>query len=169
MSFKVIDIIFIVVILILGFAGLKRGFFSQLITIIGLLAGLFCAYFFSDDLSPYIAKIIGERDSNNLISFILIFAAAILISMLLNKIFKNALNELGAEGLDKILGLSFGLIQGIFICIGITALLTLQPLFDPEPIFTDSFIGSRFLSVLPQLEKLLPEAQEFLGNMETEV
>lgn len=169
MSFKIIDIIFIVLILILGFTGLKRGFFSQVITIVGVLVGLFCAYFLSDDLSPYIAKVIGERDFNNLISFILIFVAALLISMLLNKIFKKTLNELGAEGLDKILGLSFGLIQGVFICIGVTALLTLQPLFDPDPIFTDSIIGSKFLSILPQLEKMLPDAQEFLGNMEREV
>ena len=169
MSFKIIDIVYIVVILILGFAGLKRGFFTQIITIVGIIVGLFCAYFLSDDLSPYIAKVIGERDFNNLISFILIFVTALLLSMLLNKIFKKTLNELGAEGLDKILGLSFGLIQGIFICIGVTALLTFQPLFDSEPIFTDSLIGSKFLSVLPQLEKLLPNVQDFLGNMETEV
>lgn len=169
MSFKVIDIIFIVVILILGFNGLKKGFFPQLITIIGILVGLFCAYFYCDDLAPYISKIIGERDMNTLISFILIFVVILLLSMLLNKMLKETLSDLGAEGVDKVLGLFFGLIQGVFICIVITLLLTVQPLFNPEPIFTDSLIGSKFLKVIPQIEEILPEAQDFLDNLETEV
>jgi len=166
MSFKVIDIIFIVVILILGFTGLKKGFFTQIVTILGIIIGLFVAYFFSDDLSPLISKIIGIREWNNLIAFIIILAVIILFSQLLNKAVKESLNQIGAEGLDKILGFIFGLVQGLFICIGLTTLITIQPFFDPEPIFRDSTLGSWILSVLPQLEKLLPNAQELLENLE---
>ena len=110
--------------------------------------------------------VIGIREWNNLIAFIIILAVIILFSQLLNKAVKESLNQIGAEGLDKILGFIFGLVQGLFICIGLTTLITIQPFFDPEPIFRDSTLGSWILSVLPQLEKLLPNAQELLENLE---
>lgn len=166
MSLEVIDIIFTVIILLVGFGGFKKGFFSQLITIVGIISGLFFAYFFSDDLSPYISNVIGEKVWINIVSFILIFVVVILITLLLNKIFKSALEKLGTEGLDRVLGFSFGLVQGLFICIGITALLTIQPFFDPDPIFRDSIIGGKIISALPELEKLFPETDMFLNNMD---
>ncbi|QEN06310.1 CvpA family protein [Thiospirochaeta perfilievii] len=169
MSFKLIDIIFIIIILLMGFGGLKKGFFTQIVTILGLIIGLFFAYFFSDDLSPYISKVIGERPSNTLLSFILIFLVSILISMLINKILKHSLEEIGAGGLDKVLGLFFGFIQGFFICIIVTLLLTVQPLFDPSPIFNNSVLGSLIVSILPQIESLLPSTQSFIESIGTEV
>ncbi|QEN06316.1 hypothetical protein EW093_17035 [Thiospirochaeta perfilievii] len=50
MSFKLIDIIFIIIILLMGFGGLKRVFYPDSYNL-GLIIGLFFAYFFSDDLS----------------------------------------------------------------------------------------------------------------------
>lgn len=169
MSLQIIDIIFIVMILLVGFSGLRRGFFSQIITIVGVAAGLFLAYFLSDDLVPYVSGFIGEREWVTVLSFVLIFVATILVTLLINKIFKTTIENMGNEGIDKILGFIFGLVQGLFICITLTALLTIQPLINPEPIFRDSIIGNRIISALPQLEKMLPESNIFRNAMETDV
>lgn len=169
MKFAVIDIIFIVIILVIGFWGLKKGFFTQLITIIGLGVGLFTAYFFSDDLSPILTKVVGEQPWLNLLSFIVIFAVVLLLTKLLDKMLDNTLEGLGADGLDKILGFLFGAIQGTFICIGITALLTIQPLVDPLTIFGNSIIGNQFVEMLPELEKIMPNTEDILENFGTEV
>lgn len=168
MSFAVIDIVFIVIILVIGFTGLKRGFFTQLITIIGLAVGLFSAYFFSDDLSPYLMKVVGEQPWLNLLSFILILVVILLLTALSDKILDNTLEGLGADGLDKILGFVFGAIQGTFLCIGITALLLLIPV-DTINIFEGSMIGSKFVEILPELEKILPNTEEIMENFGTEI
>ncbi|OQY38647.1 MAG: hypothetical protein B6229_05465 [Spirochaetaceae bacterium 4572_7] len=169
MSFEVIDIVFVVLILIFGFNGFRLGFFSQLFTVIGLIVGLFSAYFFSDDLSLKLVGIIGNGPWNNLISFILILAAILLLSQLLNKIFKNSLEALGAQGLDKIFGFTYGLVQGLVVCLIITTLLTLQSFTDPTPIFENSLIGSRFVSVVPEFQKLFPDTQKALKKLEKEL
>lgn len=169
MNLEVIDIIYIVIVLVMAFHGFKKGFFSQLFSIIGLIVGLFVAYFFSDDLSPKVAEIIGEGKWNNLISFILLFIVFFGICQLLNKAFKSSLEALGAQGIDKIFGFSFGLAQGWIIVTGITILLTAQPFFDPSPIFKNSTIGNKIISIIPDLEKIYPDAKETLENLDIDI
>lgn len=169
MSLQIIDIIFIIIILLVGFGGFKKGFFSQIITIVGIILGLFLAYFLSDDLSPYLGNIIGEHSFNNMVSFILILLVSLLVTMLVNKIFKTTMENMGSEGIDKILGFIFGLVQGLFICIALTAFLTIQPLVNPEIIFSNSIFGNKIISVLPELEKILPEPEVFKNNIESNV
>lgn len=169
MNFEVIDIVYIIIILLVGFSGFKKGFFSQVVTILGVILGLVLAYSLSDDLVPKISKIIGKHDWNNLLAFVLIFVGIILLSYLLNILLKESLEKLGSEGLDKVLGFTFGLIQGLVLCIGITYLLAVQPLVDPEPIFEDSIIGSKLVQVLPKLEKLIPEAGEYLDDFDIDI
>lgn len=164
MNLEVIDIIYIIIILVMAFHGFKKGFFSQLFSIVGVIVGLFVAYFFSDDLSPKISEWFGEGKWNNLISFVLLFVVFFGICQLLNKAFKDSLEALGAQGIDKIFGFIFGSAQGFIVIIGVTFLLTAQPIFDPTPIFQDSSIGNWALSVIPELEKIYPDAKEFLED-----
>lgn len=164
MNLEVIDIIYIIIILIMAFYGFKKGFFSQLFTIVGLIVGLFVAYFFSDDLSPKLTEWFGGGRWNDLISFIILFVVFFSVCQFLNRIFKNSLEALGAQGIDKIFGFIFGSAQGLIIVIGITFLLTAQPIFDPTPIFENSTIGNWTLSVIPELEKIYPDTKEFIDN-----
>lgn len=169
MNLEIIDIIFIVIVLIMAFHGFKKGFFSQLFIIIGLIVGLLIAYLFADLLSPTIAEIIGENKWNNLISFILIFLLFFGVCQLLNKAFKSSLEALGAQGIDKIFGFSFGLAQGWIIVTGITFLLTIQPFIEPEKIFRDGLIGNKIISIIPDLRKIYPDAKEYIEALEKEI
>jgi len=169
MSLEVIDIIFIIIILITGIGGFKKGFFSQIITAAGIVIGLILAYFFSDDLLPYISNITGEREWNNIFSFILIFIVVTIVTLLVNKLLESALENLGTENIDKMLGFIFGLVQGVFACVIVTIILTAQPFFDPDPIFRDSVIGSKIVSALPAFEEYIPSGQDFLDEIEIEL
>ena len=75
------------------------------------------------------------------------------------------MENMGSEGVDKLLGLTFGLVQGVFICLTFTALLTMQPLVDTKPLFENSIIGSRFIQALPEVKKILPESDLFKNNI----
>lgn len=169
MNLEVIDIVFIVIVLIMAFHGFKKGFFSQLFIIIGLIVGLLVAYLFADLLSPTVAEVIGDNKWNNLISFILIFLLFFGVCQLLNKAFKSSLEALGAQGIDKIFGFSFGLAQGWIIVTGITFLLTMQPFIEPEKIFRNSLIGNKIISIIPDLKKIYPDAKEYIETLEKEI
>ena len=159
MNLTAIDIIFTVIIVLVGFSGFKKGFFSQIITIIGIFVGLFISYFYYDDLAPVLINIFGSHGFINILAFILLFVGVIIITLLINKIGKSTMENLGSEGVDKILGFIFGLVQGLFICIILTALLTIQPLFNPDKIFNGSTIGNKIITVLPKLGNLLPDSK----------
>ncbi len=166
MSLEIIDIIFIIILLVFGVNGFVKGFFSQLFTIIGVVLGIILAYFFSDNLSPYIVKFIGSGEWNNLISFILIFLGVLGVSFLLNKIFKEALDALGAKGMDKIFGFCFGLVQGVLACIAFTVMMIYQPFFDSKPIFKDSVLAIKIVDIIPELQKILPDSKAIIKASE---
>lgn len=165
MSLKAIDIVFIVVVLILGLNGFRKGFFSQLFSIIGVVLGLFLAYFFSDDLSLVLEGIIGKNKWLNMISFAAIFIGIVIVCGILNKIFKSTLETLGAQGMDRIFGFFFGVVQGWILCIAFTALLIFQPFFDPEKMIKESVIASKIADFLPKIEKIMPEQDEIIKNV----
>lgn len=169
MNLEAIDIIYIIIVLVMAFHGFKKGFFSQLFIIVGLVFGLLVAYLFADDLSPTISEIVGEGKWNNMISFIIIFVLFFGICQLLNKAFKSSLESLGAQGIDKIFGFSFGLAQGWIIVTAITFILTMQPIFDPTPIFQDSTIGNKIISLIPDLEKIYPDAKEYIESLDVDI
>lgn len=169
MNLEAIDIVFIVLIFIFALSGFKKGFFSQLFTIIGLVLGLFFAYFFSDELSEKLVNLIGDGKWNNLISFTLILIIVLIIFKLLNKAFKESLEALGVQGMDKIFGFLFGAVQGVIICIGITACITFQSYLDPGDILYESTLGSIFSDFLPKIEKILPQTKEFVETLEKEI
>lgn len=169
MNLEAIDIIYIIIIFVLGLSGFKKGFFSQLFTIIGIVLGLFLGYFFSDDLGEVIIKYINIDNWSPLVSFVIIFLGIVIICNFLNKAFKDTLEALGAQGMDKIFGFLFGASQGVIICVGITALLTFQSFIDPSEIFEGSSIGAVFCDFLPKLENLLPQTKDFLETIEKEL
>lgn len=165
MSLKAIDIVFIVVVLILGLNGFRKGFFSQLFTIIGVVLGLLIAYFFSDNLSVIVEGIIGKNKWNNMISFVVLFLGIVIVCGILNRIFKSTLETLGAQGMDRIFGFFFGVFQGWVICIAFTALLIFQPFVDPDKIIKESVIASKIAEFLPKIEKILPQSNEIINNV----
>ncbi len=169
MNLEAIDIVFIVLIFVLALNGFKKGFFSQLFSIIGLVLGLLSAYFFSDDLSQRLIEYIDVGKWNNLVSFILILLLVVIIFRLLNKAFKESLEALGAQGMDKIFGFLFGACLGLVVCIGITVLITLQSFVDPGEILVDSTLGSIFSDFLPKIEKIIPQSKDLIETLEKEI
>ncbi len=157
MNIVAFDIVSIIVLLILAVRGAFRGFIAEIMAMASLIVGIIIAVIFTHPVSILLQKYIGESFWNTIIAFLGLF----LISYLIIKIFENSLNALvekvQLEKLDQSLGFFLGLIEGVLLLIIIVFLLRVQPLFNIETLFQDSFAASVADKIIPYGTKIIEE------------
>ena len=159
MSWAVIDIVFIAIIVIASIRGAFIGMISEILSLAALFISLLLAAVFYNDGAKWIQK----RSSFEDVAFIMAFAAIFLASFLLFKVLQKGvrtlLNESSMEGMDKLLGFFFGLLEGLLIIFLLVYLLNFQTFFDTSPcrqrVGADSIYGTFFCRPWMQQVRIL--------------
>lgn len=113
MEYNYLDII--IASILLGFA--VRGFFKGLIlslaSLVGLIAGLYVAWHFSDYLVKELASMFSFSEGTlKVLSFILTFVLVMFVVYLLGLLLEKVIKVAGLGYLNKLGGLLLGLIKG---------------------------------------------------------
>ena len=125
----IIDLVVLAVLLISAAISFFRGFIREVLTIAGLLAGLFCAYTFGDDLAPIFQNWLGVTEDNNqklfdivpmslvgtALAYGTIFIAVVIIVSALSYFIYRAVKAIGLGPVDRTFGVLFGLIRGALL------------------------------------------------------
>jgi membrane protein required for colicin V production len=109
-----LDIIIVIIVLIPAFTGFRKGFMRKVLGIAGIAAGFILAVKFYSDVSAILSPVIKESPTLvNVISFLLIvaliYAGAVWLARFMSDI------SPGTEMLNKLLGVTLGLVQGVII------------------------------------------------------
>lgn len=141
---NVIDVALILIILMMGVIGLKRGFFKQLVMSVGMILIVIISFLLKDPLANFLSLKLPFFSLSNIpsvssifnilfyqfISFIIIFGLlTILFNIILwiTNIFEKILKMTIILAIpSKILGFILGIIEGYFLAFAISFLLT-QP------------------------------------------
>jgi membrane protein required for colicin V production len=175
-SFKPIDYIGLVLILLLAVRCTLRGFISEFMTlaslVLGALGSLFlyrsCADFlrdhglrtFTENIPGFIRELLPALVQNipEILAFILIFVIIFLAVKLVGYLLKDIIQQISLGGVDRFLGFLFGLTEGVVV-IGLLLLaLRLQPVFDAAPLLEGSFFAKILLPLISRPGSLLPAA-----------
>tara|TARA_B100001287_G_scaffold176885_1_gene149145 strand:- start:13953 stop:14471 length:519 start_codon:yes stop_codon:yes gene_type:complete len=126
---NILDICFIVVFLIGGILGWRKGLIMELFTFGSLLAGVYCAFHFSDTVTHYFNAHKNEGALVPFLAFLFIFIIVVISVRLIGKFFEKLIAFVWLSVFNKILGSFVGLLKWGFLigCI----LLLLRPL-DPK-------------------------------------
>jgi membrane protein required for colicin V production len=150
MDLAVIDYIFIVLTAVLMIRCYLRGFIKEIMSMTAVVLGLLASLYFYKNGADFIrsnfmpeTKIIPE-----ILAFIALFFIVFLSMKLLEKILKDIVDGVKLGGVDRFLGLIFGLTEGIVLTSLILFLIHIQPLFDPNPVLTDSIFANVFLPLI---------------------
>jgi membrane protein required for colicin V production len=148
----VIDIVFVVLALILTVRCALRGFVEELLSMASVVLGLLAALFFYKNGAAFIAekfmpdiKIFPE-----ILAFIAIFLIVFILIRILARILKDIVEGIRLGGVDRFLGILFGLVEGLIVISLILVVLTIQPLFDPAPILEKSVFADLLRSLIPE-------------------
>jgi membrane protein required for colicin V production len=150
MNIAVIDMVFAALVVIFTVRCALRGFISELLSmaavVLGLLAAL-CLYGRG-------GEVVRARfmPGVNVVPEVLAFAALFLIVFIAVKILERILQDIiegiRLGGIDRFLGILFGLIEGVVVVCLILFLLNVQPLFDSRPLLERSVFANFFMPLI---------------------
>jgi membrane protein required for colicin V production len=95
--------------------GLFRGLVKEASSIIGVLGGFFAAYSFYGLLAGYLSGVVSNPAYRNLLAFLTIFCAVVVLVNVLAIIIKYLLKIVFLGWLDRLGGVVFGFIKGALI------------------------------------------------------
>jgi membrane protein required for colicin V production len=173
-SLKIIDYVCIGLALLLVIRGALRGFISEFMTIASVALGALGSLFlyrpgadflrtrglqaFVEGLPDVLHRMLPGlvRNIPEIIAFILIFAGIFLMVKLVEYLLKDIIQRVSLGGVDRFLGLLFGLAEGLALISLLLLALKLQPVFDTESLLEGSFFAGLLLPLITRPQSLNP-------------
>jgi len=112
-----LDIILLICLVPAAVMGLVKGFISQAMGLVGLVAGVWLAFHFSELVCSWIAPYLGGISDSTLhiIGFVLVLFVVILLLALVGRLIKGLFKFASLGWVDHLLGLIFGLCTCVLV------------------------------------------------------
>ncbi|MGB0949359.1 MAG: CvpA family protein, partial [Marinirhabdus sp.] len=111
-----IDIVLGIILLVAFYLGFKRGFILVLTSLLAVIAGAFCAIYFSGYAQARLYDWFDwNGDTTRLVGFALTFIAVVLVVSLLGRLVTKLLNFAFLGGINKLLGGFVNVLKYAFI------------------------------------------------------
>ncbi|ASQ45763.1 Colicin V production protein [Legionella clemsonensis] len=151
-----IDLLIVAVIGLSVLTGLIRGFIKELIALAVWVLAIWLAFSYSQTLDPWLQQYIQDKTARTVTAFILILIATLIAGGIVNAILSFILKRSGLSGTDRILGMGFGFVRGIFI-IALIMLVVRMTSLPYQQYASNSTFYAKFEPVVNWLYDLMPE------------
>ena len=146
-----LDIILLVLLGLSLFQGLRRGLIKTVMSLAGIIAGVFLASRFYDDVSAWFG--FAESTAFNVFSFLLIIGLVMIITAVIASMLRFAASAVLLGWVDNLGGAVFGLLLG---AVFLGALLSLWIKLFGAGIVTESGVAAFLAGKFPFVLALLP-------------
>jgi membrane protein required for colicin V production len=131
-----------------------RGFFREAFALGGLVVGFILACWNFRNLALQLRGLVTSPPLSELLAFILILAACMVIATLLGKLLSKTASAVGLGFLDRLGGAAFGLARGALL--GIAILLMMTAFLPASPWVQTSFLAPYFLRANHAVSFVMP-------------
>jgi len=154
MNISVLDVIFILLIVVFALRCFLKGFLSELMSMAAIVLGLLASLFFYKNGAEFLrAKFWPDlKTVPEIIAFVALFLIVFITIKFLEIMLKGIIQGVQLGGIDKFLGVVFGLTEGIVVVSLVLFVLWIQPLFDPSSLLYDSFFARILLPLITKTE-----------------
>lgn len=132
MSLGPIDLAIVLVISFSTFLSLYRGFVKEALSLATLIAAMIISRVFGGELSTLLVDWISTPGIRYVTAYAGLFITTLIIGGLINRTLVGIVRFAGLGGLDRLLGMAFGLARGVLILVAITAVLARLGFADSE-------------------------------------
>jgi membrane protein required for colicin V production len=145
-----IDIVFAVFILVLVVRCALRGFVGEVLAWASVVLGLLTGFLLYQSGAAFLrTRFFGDlRILPEILAFAALFLIVFVFIRILESILKDIIERINLGGLDRFLGLLFGLLEGLVLVSLILFVLLIQPLFPPERVLGESLFARLLLPLI---------------------
>lgn len=166
-EFNWVDYIFFAILVLSMIFGYRRGFIREVISLIIWIIALTLPTFLGPVVAPHLSGFSANENIQIGVSFLGIFVLVFLVGLIINFAMRKTVDKTGLSGVDRFVGLIFGLFRGIAILAVVVSFVNLTVLGSKDA-WNQSFMVPKFdaaiqnvLSVFPSYEdnKVLKQQQ----------
>jgi membrane protein required for colicin V production len=151
-----IDYSIIFIILLSAVISLFRGFIRETFSLVNWIAAFWISWLLFRDLSQHLIQWISLPSARLGVAFIAIMISVLIVGGIITYIVSRLVESTGLTGTDRMLGMFFGLVRGVFI-VAIIILLAGLTAFPQDPWWKQSVLIVYFQEVSIWLRSLLPD------------
>ncbi len=145
--------------------GLRKGFFTEVMGLAGVIGGILAGIIGAGALGRRLSEVLPDFFGKEIVALILCFAALFIVVYLVARkvggFFTNLSEKLYLKGFDRVLGGVVGALKGGFILSLILMFISFTALQKPlKPYQKDSFFHKPLYNLVPQLYKHLGSPEE---------
>lgn len=136
-----IDITALVILIFFGFKGYSCGLIRAIFSLAGMILASYVAYVFKDEILPLLPADIRSLEGITILGPFVAFLAILLLSRLVGILFTKSLKPLSLSTVNRILGLLFGLLKGlffVFVLVGFSSILLSTLKLDLPKVLSES-------------------------------
>ncbi len=123
-----LDWAIIAVLLLSILSAFLNGFFVELFSLVGLVAGVAIAGLYYGRFTPWLAQWIQSPEVRSAVAFLLLAVGVMIVASLVGRLLRWALRRVGLGGIDRLAGAAFGVVKGsLLVTLGVMALLAFFP------------------------------------------
>ena len=138
-----VDYLVLFIIAISALIGLWRGFVKEAFSLASWILAFWVSLFFSHPFASLLESLIEEPSLRMGVAYIVLFILTLLVGAIVSRMVGGLVKLSGLTGLDRTLGVGFGLLRGVVVMIVLVLLAGLTPI-PAETWWEDSFFLSFF-------------------------
>ena len=162
MQWHWLDYAIIAVIGLSVITGLFRGFIKELIALCVWILAIWLALTYSSELDSWLLPYIQDKTARTAVAFVAILLATIIIGGLFNALLSFILRRSGLSGTDRLLGMGFGFVRGVFI-VSLIMLVVKMSSVSHQEYTSKSTLYAKFDPLVNGLYGYMPELIKHVG------
>lgn len=127
-----IDYAIIGIIAVSALTGLVRGFIKEIVALgVWVIAG-WMAFVYAKPVAAWLGTYVQDKSARVILAYVVIIVGTLIIGGLLNTMLSFIMHHSGLTGTDRLLGLGFGVVRGIFVVALIMVVIRLSAFPEEE-------------------------------------
>lgn len=153
----IFDLVMLIIVIFFAIKGVFRGFFAELFSLIGVIAGVYFGLKYAGTGAGIILRYFPAVSDvmAKIIAIALVFFAVCVVCAIIGKICTGVLSLVSLSALDSMCGLIVGCAKGVAIVIVIVTLLTRMQSFMPGVELSKSRAVYIVNAIMPDVERYL--------------
>ena len=159
MSWYWLDVLIIGVIALSVITGLFRGFVKELIALGVWILAIWLAFTYLSVVDHWLLPYIGDKTARTVVAFAGILFGTLIGGAIVNALLSLILRHSGLSGTDRLLGMGFGLVRGVFI-VALMMLIVQLTSIPYQEFSQQSKLYARFDPLVHWLSRFMPSVIE---------